>query len=204
MYNILKLNCKQQRLIASSFFLLVLIIASSELADWMACNIATNSPDGRSCAVLVLGYPAESDGSPNDVQKVRVAAGVRAYRSNNCDRIVFSGGAVKNQIVEAKAMAQLARGFGIQPSQIELETQARNTWENIKFSIPLIGKYDRILIASDSLHAQRGRRYLCKQRADLCGRTFVTVRYQFVDRWWWKIGSGCYELFAWGRDILMF
>ncbi len=204
MYNILKLNRKLQRLLAGSFSLLVLIIASSELADWMACNIATSSPEGKSCAVLVLGYPAESDGSPNDVQKVRVAAGVRAYRSNNCDRIVFSGGAVKNQIVEAKAMAQLAYGLGIQSSQIELETHARNTWENIKFSIPSLAKYDRILIASDSLHAWRGRRYLCKQRPDLCRRTTVSVRYQLFDRWWWKIGSGCYELFAWGRDLLMF
>jgi uncharacterized SAM-binding protein YcdF (DUF218 family) len=203
-YHILKTKRKWQRILLSSLLLLVLTIAGSELADWIACNVATSPPDNRSCGVLVLGYPAESDGSTNDVQKMRVATGVRAYHLNNCDRIVFSGAAVKNQIVEAKVMAELAHGLGIQFSQIELETHAQNTWENIKFSIPSLEKYDRILIASDSLHAQRGRRYLCKQRTDLCGRTTVTARYQLFDRWGWKIGLGCYELFAWGRDLLMF
>ncbi len=209
---ILKSNPKYKRFLLISLSLLVLTITSSELADWIACNVATSPPDARSCGVLVLGYPAESDGSSNDVQKIRVATGVRAYRAHICDRIVFSGAAVKNQIVEAKVMAQLAQGMGIQSSQIELESRARNTWENIKFSIPSLEKYDRILIASDSLHAQRGRRYLCKQRADLCEKTIVTVRYQLFDRFsageatptGWKICSGCYELFAWGRDLLMF
>jgi uncharacterized SAM-binding protein YcdF (DUF218 family) len=204
LYHILKSNRKRQRFLLISLSLLVLTIAGSELADWIACNVATTSPNTKSCGVLVLGYPAENDGSPNDVQKMRVVTGVQSYRSNNCDRIVFSGAAVKNQIVEAKAMAQLAHGLGIQSSQIELETHATNTWENIKFSLPSLEKYDRILIASDSLHAQRGRRYLCKQRSDLCGRTIVSARYQLFDRWWWKIGSGCYELFAWGRDLLIF
>jgi uncharacterized SAM-binding protein YcdF (DUF218 family) len=204
LYHILKSNRKRQRFLLVSLSLLILIIASSELADWIACNVATSPPNTRSCGVLVLGYPSESDGSPNDVQRMRVETGVRAYRSNNCDRIVFSGAAVKNKIVEAKAMAQLAYELGIQSSQIELEIHARNTWENIKFSIPSLEKYDRILIASDSLHAWRGRRYLCKQRSDLCGQTTVSVRYQLFDRWWWKIGSGCYELFAWGRDLFMF
>jgi uncharacterized SAM-binding protein YcdF (DUF218 family) len=204
LYHILKSNRKRQRFLLISLSPLILIIAGSELADWIACNVATSPPNARSCGVLVLGYPAENDGSPNQVQKTRVGTGVRAYRSNNCDRIVFSGAAVKNQIVEAKAMAQLAHNLGIQSSQIEVETHARNTWENIKFSLPFLEKYDRILIASDSLHAQRGRRYLCKQRSDLCERTTVSVRYQLLDRWWGKIGSGCYELFAWGRDLLMF
>jgi uncharacterized SAM-binding protein YcdF (DUF218 family) len=204
LYHILKSNRKRQQFLLISLSPLILIIAVSELADWVACNVATSPPAAGSCGVLVLGYPSESNGSPNDVQKMRVATGVRAYQAHNCDRIVFSGAAVKNQIVEAKAMAQLAYGLGIQSSQIELETHARNTWENIKFSIPSLEKYDRILITSDSLHAQRGRRYLCKQRPNLCGRAIVSVRYQLFDRWWWKIGSGCYELFAWGRDLLMF
>lgn len=201
---IFKSNRKYKRFLLISLSLLVLTVTGSELADWVACNVATSPPDARSCGVLVLGYPAESDGSPNDVQKMRVATGVKAYHAYNCDRIVFSGAAVKNKIVEAKVMAQLAQGMGIKSTQIEVETQARNTWENIKFSIHLLEKYDRILIASDPLHAWRGRRYWCKQRADLCERTIVTVRYQLFDRLGWKICSGYYELFAWGRDLVMF
>jgi uncharacterized SAM-binding protein YcdF (DUF218 family) len=195
---------KRKKLLRRAISLLLSAIVCSELADWIACNLATNPASGKSCVVLVLGYPSNSDGTASQVQEMRVAAGVQAYRTSNCDRIVFSGAAVKNQIVEAQTMAQLARKSGIPVNTIDVETQARTTWENIKFSIPSLAKSDRILIASDSLHAQRGRRYLCKQRPDLCDRTFVGVKYRHLDRSWWKIGSSCYELFAWGRDLLMF
>jgi vancomycin permeability regulator SanA len=195
---------KWKKPLGQALALLILTIACSELADWIACNLATNSASGKNCVVLVLGYPSNSDGTASQVQEMRVATGLRAYQSSNCDRLVFSGAAVKNQIVEAQTMAQIARRAGIPAVAISLETQARNTWENIKFSITSLAKSDRILIASDSLHAQRGRRYLCKQRLDLCERTFVAAEYQPFNRAWWKIGSSCYELFAWGRDLLMF
>jgi uncharacterized SAM-binding protein YcdF (DUF218 family) len=204
MRHILKWQRKWQRWLRLALVLMILTIGCSELADWVACNVATNPSKGKSCGVLVLGSPSHSDGTTNPVQEVRVAAGVRAHRDSKCDRIVFSGAAVKNQIVEAQTMAQLARGLGVKPDAIVLETHAQNTWENIKFSIPSLEKYHRILIASDSLHAQRGRRYLCKQRPNLCERTFVAVEYRPFERWWWKIASGCHELFAWGRDLIMF
>jgi vancomycin permeability regulator SanA len=204
MRHILNWQRKWKRLLRLTLFLSILIIACSELADWIACNIATTPPNGKSCVVLVLGYPSNSDGTSNHVQEGRVATGIAAYRHYNCDRLVFSGAAVKNQIVEAQTMAQLARGSGIQSDRISLETQARTTWENIKFAIPSLEKYDRVMMASDSLHAHRGRRYLCKQRPNLCTRTFVTVAYRPFERSWWKIVSACYELFAWGRDLIMF
>ena len=204
MHQIFKWKRKYQRLLRLSLVIFISIFICSELADWIACNIASDPGRGKSCAVLVLGYPSSSDGKPDPVQEVRVAAGVRGYRHYNCDRLVFSGAAVQNQIVEAQTMAQLARDAGVRSDRIILETQARNTWENIKFSIPLLAQFDRILIVSDSLHAQRGRRYLCKQRSDLCDRTFVMVEYQLNGRWWWKILSASHALFAWGRDLLLF
>ena len=204
MDRIFRWHRQDRRLRRLALAIFISIFVCSESADWMACNIAADSGRGKSCAVLVLGYPSASDGKPNRVQEVRVAAGLRGYRHYRCDRLVFSGAAVQNQIVEAQTMAQLARDSGVRSDRISLETQARNTWENIKFSIPLVAPFDRILIASDSLHAQRGRRYLCKQRPDLCDRTFVAVAYQLNGRWWWKMLSAGNELFAWGRDLLLF
>jgi vancomycin permeability regulator SanA len=195
---------KWRRWLRLAIVLTILTIGCSEFADWVACNIATNSSPGKSCGVLVLGYPSRSDGTASPVQEMRVATGVRAFRNSKCDRLVFSGAAVENKIVEAQTMAQLAHGLGISPDAIVLETHAQNTWENIKLSIPLVEKYNRMLIASDSLHAHRGRRYLCKQRPNLCERTFVAVSYQPFERWWWKIAAGCHELFAWGRDLILF
>ena len=197
-------NFQWQRLSRLALVLLILMIVCSELSDWVASAIAANPPRGKTCVVLVLGYPSKSDGTPDLVQELRVAAGVKTYRHDHCNQIAFSGAAVKNQIVEAETMAKLASRNGVQSDRILLETKARNTWENIKFSMPFLEKYDSILIASDSLHAQRGRRYLCKQRPDLCSHTFVAAEYRPFDRWWWKIATALYELFSWGRDILLF
>jgi uncharacterized SAM-binding protein YcdF (DUF218 family) len=193
----------RQKWLRIAIVFLLLPIACSELADWIACNMATNPPPGKSCEVLVLGYPANNDGTPSDVQEVRVTDGVSAFREYKCDRLVFSGAAVKNQIVEANTMAQVAYRLGVQSDRVLVETRARTTWENIKFSLPKLEQTERILIVSDSLHAHRGRRYLCKQRPDLCARTFIALRYRPFDRWWRIVVTG-HELFAWGRDLLMY
>jgi uncharacterized SAM-binding protein YcdF (DUF218 family) len=197
-------NFRWQQLLRLFLVLLISMMVCSELSDWIASTISANPPKGKTCIVLVLGYPSKSDGTPDPVQELRVAAGVKAYRNYRCSQIVLSGAAVKNQIVEAVVMAKLARSRGVQPNHILMETQAQNTWENIKRSIPFLEKYDSILIASDSLHAQRGRRYLCKQRPDLCNRAFVTVEYRLFEYWWWKIATALNELFSWVRDILLF
>jgi uncharacterized SAM-binding protein YcdF (DUF218 family) len=193
-----------QQLLRLVLVLLISMMVCSELSDWIASTMAANPPKGKTCIVLVLGYPSKSDGTPDPVQELRVAAGVNAYRNHRCSQIVLSGAAVKNQIVEAVVMAKLARSRGVPSDRILMETQAQNTWENIRRSTPFLEKYDSILIASDSLHAQRGRRYLCKQRPDLCNRAFVTAEYRPLDHWWWKIATALNELFSWGRDILLF
>ncbi len=197
-------NFQQKRQLRIALMLLILTIVCSESFDWAASTMAANPPKGKTCTVLVLGYPSKNDGTPDPVQELRVSNGVKAYRNNSCSQIVFSGSAVANQIVEAATMAKLASRDGVPSNRIRMETQARNTWENIKRSMPFLEKYDSILIASDSLHAQRGRRYLCKQRPDLCDQAFVTAEYRPFDHWWWKIAIALNELFSWGRDIWLF
>jgi vancomycin permeability regulator SanA len=102
---------RRQRWLRLTLVLLVLTIGGSELADGIACHVATNAPDRTSCGVLVLGYPSNEDGTPSPVQVMRVNAGLKAYRFHRCDRLVFSGAAVKNQVVEAQTMAGLAAGL---------------------------------------------------------------------------------------------
>ncbi len=108
---------RRKRWIGFTLVLPIAIVSSSELADWVACHVATNSADLTSCGVLVLGYPSNDDGTANTIQAVRVATGVQAYREHHCDRLVFSGAAVKNRIVEAKTMARLAYSLGVKSNR---------------------------------------------------------------------------------------
>ena len=81
-------------------------------------------------AVVVLGSPADSDGNPTPRELARVAQGVREYERGVAPRMIFSGGAVRNQFVEAQVMAHAAEARGIPASTIFLEPEARDTIGN--------------------------------------------------------------------------
>ena len=101
---------KWQRLLCIPVAVSISTIACSELADWIACNVATNLPQHKSCVVLVLGYPSHRDGTPDRVQEMRVAAGVDAYRharliAAKLGRSAFSGGGTNRSINTATSDA---------------------------------------------------------------------------------------------------
>lgn len=192
---------------ARSFARLALGIAALLLAGEVVHAIA--SRDGRPpldlhgrCSVLVLGYPSREDGSASAMQRLRVAAGVAAMRRHACERIVVSGGAVHTGAVEAVTMAALARDAGVPDAAIVVEDRARTTWENVSLSLPLLPADDAILVASDALHAQRGRRYVCEQAPARCARTFTAPRWEPLRHLGWTLGSSIYETHARVRDAL--
>jgi uncharacterized SAM-binding protein YcdF (DUF218 family) len=178
----------------------LLAIAGSELAFALAASMPARLPEGARCAVLVLGYPARDDGSAGPVLRARVATGVEALRRFGCAKLVLSGGAAHNAQVEADAMARVAAELGVAGNRVVVEPAARTTWENVALSLPLLGDADTLLVASDALHACRGRRYVCAQRADLCSRTFAVSVYAPFERIWWRVPAALYELRAWLRD----
>ncbi len=182
--------------------LILLVPLLSECAFWLGSETADALPRQGSCGVLVLGYPARDDGSAHPVQVLRVKVGVEAFRERGCQRLVLSGGAVANEYVEADVMSRLASGLGVPREEIVAEREARSTWENVALSIPLLTGYDTIYVASDSLHAYRGRRYLCKQRPDLCPRAVAIGGYHPFELLWWKVPASLWELRAWLRDMV--
>ena len=172
-----------------------------ELVFRLATTAPTAPAPGATCAVLVLGYPSYDGGAPHPVQRSRVEAGVAALRAFGCDRLVVSGGAAHNASVEADAMAAIARELGVGDDQIVRERAARNTWENVAFSLPLLADEDVLYVASEALHARRGVRYVCRQRPDLCARTQpVADAIPLLRGLWWKPGAVVYELWTRLRD----
>jgi uncharacterized SAM-binding protein YcdF (DUF218 family) len=154
--------------------------------------------------VLVPGFPAQRDGTPHALQRLRVEAGVATLRARDCARIVLSGGAVSNPYVEADVMAQVARELGVAPDRIVLERKAANTWENVAFAEPLLAGYDAVFVASDSLHALRAVRYRCKQEPSRCAGTFAVSIGSPLRGFVWKIPGALYELRAYVRDALVY
>ena len=85
-------------------------------------------------AIIVLGFPADSDGNPTPEQLARVSEGVREYGRGVAPRLIMTGGPAHNQVVEAESMARVARAQGVPDSAIVLEPQATSTIENACFS----------------------------------------------------------------------
>jgi hypothetical protein len=86
-------------------------------------------------AIIVLGYPANADGSPSPIQQARVLEGVREYRASVAPRLIMTGGAAHNSQVEAVAMARFAEAQGVPENAVIVEPRAHDTIQNAFYSV---------------------------------------------------------------------
>jgi uncharacterized SAM-binding protein YcdF (DUF218 family) len=175
-------------------------VALAEGLHWRASRRLFGRADGGTAsrgaqAVLVLGFPATPTGGLHPLQRWRTEIGVRSLAPGVDSRLIFSGGGPPGAITEAEAMAGYARdALGVPAERIMLETAASTTWENIAFTLPLLESAGTIAIASDPLHASRGRRYLRRQRPDLARRLVPADDYRFGEHWRLKLPTAAYEI----------
>lgn len=109
---------------------------------------------------IVLGCPAEDDGTASLCELCRIKSAVRAYRQGRAQRLLFSGGAAHSHFVEADVMADLANRNGVPESKILREGRAMTTWQNLRFAKKLLADHDlkTALIISTSDHLPRAHR----------------------------------------------
>ncbi len=118
----------RSRLILSAILLVIGLVGWAVIARNLAP--ASNTSRARFDAIIVLGHPADSDGNPTPGQLARVTEGVREYERGVAPRLILTGGAVRNQFVEARVMARSAEAQGIPRSAIFLDQQSRDTIQN--------------------------------------------------------------------------
>ena len=174
-------------------------LGAAELLHRRAARRGPGAPDAAKEAgrtvVVVLGYPPRRDGRLHPIQRWRVEI---AVRSTACDRsctLVFTGGARPGEPSEAEVMAAYARSLGVPPERLLTETRARNTVENIEYTLRAMAAADRIVIASDPLHAARARRYLRELRPDLARRLAPADDYRPLEHPLLKLVTAAYEVF---------
>jgi uncharacterized SAM-binding protein YcdF (DUF218 family) len=90
----------------------------------------SNTSLTRFDAIIVLGYPADSDGNPTPEEQARVTEAVEEYEHGVAPRLILTGGAVANRFVEARVMARTAEAQGIPESAIFVEPESRDTIQN--------------------------------------------------------------------------
>jgi uncharacterized SAM-binding protein YcdF (DUF218 family) len=109
-------------------------LASLALIAWAVLARALapkgNTQQTQFDVLIVLGNSTDADGNPTPIEQARVAEAVHEYEQGAAPRMIFTGGAVANQFVEAQVMARAAEARGIPATAIIEETRSRNTIEN--------------------------------------------------------------------------
>jgi uncharacterized SAM-binding protein YcdF (DUF218 family) len=166
-------------------------LAAAELVHRRAASgKPADHPDARTEAIIVLGYRSGRDGAPSPVQRWRCDIAVRSMDPSMSSTLIMSGWRG-----EAEVMAAYVHDVLRVPSdRIVLEKQARSTWENIAYSLPIAQDYDVIKIASDPLHVHRARRYVARLRPDLLPRLEPAAAYRPLEHPVLKAGTFGYEL----------
>lgn len=121
-----------RRLLVALFVLCAIPIVS---AVFVYRNIPTsNTGLSHFDTLIVLGTPANPDGSASPEQRERTLEGVREYKAGVAPHLIMTGGAAHNQFIEARVMKELAIAQGIPADAITEEGQAQNTIQNIYYS----------------------------------------------------------------------
>jgi uncharacterized SAM-binding protein YcdF (DUF218 family) len=107
--------------------------------------------------IVVLGNPANADGSIAPMARSRVEEAIRQYHAGVAPRLIMTGGAVKNRFVEAQVMAQFARSEGVPDDAVFAEGEARNTIQNAYYSYKIMQAHgwSSALVVSTPTHLRR-------------------------------------------------
>jgi uncharacterized SAM-binding protein YcdF (DUF218 family) len=137
----------------------ILLVIGVWIWAYVARRLApvSNTNQARFDAIVVLGDPADSDGNPTPTELARVTEAVHEYERGVAGHLIFTGGAVHNQFVEAQVMARTAESQGIPENAVVVESSARNTIENACYSVRLMRQrgWESAEVVSSPWHLQR-------------------------------------------------
>ncbi len=119
-------------------------------------------PDEKLDVVLVLGCPAEDDGTLSSCQWQRALWAHALWEDGVTERFITSGNAVYNRYIEAEAMKAGMVALGVPEEVIHTETQALHTDENAAYALELVRVkgWKTMGVASHPGHADGGRAFL--------------------------------------------
>lgn len=99
---------------------------------------SSNTHDVHFDAIIVLGTPSLANGTPSPEQRERTLEGVREFHAGIAPRIIMTGGAAHNRVIEAHTMVEYAAALGVPREDLLEEGHAENTIQNIFYSQALM------------------------------------------------------------------
>lgn len=118
---------------------------------------------GYDCGI-VCGYPANDDGTPSKIMKSRVNTGIWLYKTDKIKKLILSGGAVKNEFIEAQVMKDYALSLGVKNEDIIVESNSRSTYHNLMYCRNIVSEnnFKDCLVITNSWHLRKADHYARK------------------------------------------
>jgi vancomycin permeability regulator SanA len=117
--------------------------------------------------LIVLGNPAENDGTPGKIMKSRIDKAIKIFKGCSAEKIIFSGNSNHNSFNEADVMAEYALQKGIPEASIIRERNASDTLENAVNTYKILQdkNYKNLIIITSRFHYKRTK-YIFKRYFD--------------------------------------
>lgn len=119
------------------------------------------------CAII-CGYFANPDGTPSAFMKSRVEKAVELWKTGKIKYLLMSGGAVRNEFVEASVMKKYAIDLGVPEDVILLESGAVSTYHNMLYAKEIMKDYglEDCVVVTNGWHLRKANHYAKKFKLD--------------------------------------
>ena len=125
---------------------------------WVINSYELPKPIPKADAAIVLGAALWND-VPSPGLRERLDHAAELYKQGNVNYLLLTGGLDHNgsTMTEAEGMRGYLTKKGVPKDKLVLENDARSTYENLKFSKPLIAKkgWSSVVIVTHDYHAPR-------------------------------------------------
>lgn len=136
---------------------------SLRLAQTLEWRYLPPDPLPSADVILLLGGATDFDGYPQTTVALneradRIWYAAWLYHQGAADKLLLSGGLLPgNGRSEANRMADALSLMGVPPTAVYLEEASRNTYENARFSQPILEEngLETILLVTSALHMPR-------------------------------------------------
>ena len=132
---------------------------------------------------VVFGAGYWPDGTPSDVMRDRVAAGVELYRAGRVRKVLFSGDNRFIDYNEPAKMKEVALGLGLPEEAIVLDYAGRRTYDTCYRARDIFGLREVVLV-TQRYHLPRAL-YICQKLGlDAVGYVADRRTYVHIGQYW--------------------
>ena len=148
----------------TSLILVALILSSCAFIRKQPKEILANAHNSVPYDVIIVpGHPFDGR-SWTTTMNYRLSWSVYLYKNGLTKNIIYSGGSVYSEFVEAKIMKKYAIEMGIPSDHIFLDTNAEHSTENVYYSYRIAKQegFERIALSTDPFQNNSLKRFIAK------------------------------------------